>query len=373
MCIFSSNKLLLFLLLFSYRLAHTQENQNSERWISANVHYGFVIAHSPSMEYLIKGHCPGTELSFSKITSGEKLWQKAYNNPEIGISLLYLYLSNPKQLGFGLSLHPYVNFPLIKKKRFSLHFKAAVSTGYLSKVFDPVNNFKNSAIGSHFNGFVNLRLNAYQSLGKKFRLEYGIGLSHFSNGAFKMPNLGINIPTLNLGLGYKISEHTSKPAISDTSINTAVESKFELICLAGGFKAQVQPPRGTNYAAWTISSSLDWKSTQKHRFLLGIELGYNGGNIERLKADTIIINKKSEILQAGIKLGYALRIGRLELPLEYGGYIHTLLKSNGIYFHRIGLRYYFPNNIIANFTLKTHWAVADYWECGIGYVFKNKK
>ncbi len=78
-------------------------------------------------------------------------------------------------------------------------------------------------------------------------------------------------------------------------------------------------------------------------------------------------------MQEGIKIGYALRIGSLELPLEFGRYVHTLCKeTTGNYFHRIGLRYYLKNNLLVNFTLKTHWAVADYWECGIGYVFKKK-
>ena len=368
------NKLFVFFLLFPCILLEAQEIHQNSFWLSANAHYGFAIAHSPSMAYLVDGHCPGAELSICKTTSGEKQWQRAYNNPEIGISALYLYLSNPSQLGFGLSLHPYVNFPLIKKNRFGLNFKAAVSTGYLSKIFDPVINFKNSAIGSHFNGFVNLKLNVNHALGKNYRLEYGIGLSHFSNGAFKMPNLGINIPTFNIGLGYRLPENSNTTHFNDTSINAmAGSNKLEITFIAAGFKAQVQPPGGTNYAAFTISSSLDWKASQKHRFLVGAELGYNGGNIERLKVDTIFITKKSQMLQSGIKIGYALRIGNLELPAEFGFYTHTLLKSNGAYFHRIGVRYYFSNNLIANFTLKTHWAVADYWECGIGYVFKNKK
>ena len=136
---------------------------------------------------------------------------------------------------------------------------------------------------------------------------------------------------------------------------------------------QLQPPLGTNYGAFTISTSLDWIKTQKHRFVLGAELGYNGGNIKRLD-DNVIVNKKSDLLQEGIKIGYALRVGSLELPLEFGYYLHTLCKKeNGNYFHRIGLRYYCPNNLVVNFTLRTHWAVADYWECGLGYVFRKNK
>ena len=357
------------ILLFICSCAHAQENT----WVSVNTHYGFVIAHNENMLYLIQGHAPGAEVNIFKTTSGKKQWQRAYNYPEIGVSAFYIYLSNPKELGFGISVNPYINFPLIKRKRFSLKFKATVfSAGYLSKTFDPVTNFKNGAIGSHINGFVNLRLNAHYNLTDNYRIEYGLGLSHFSNGAFKMPNLGINIPTLNLGLGYRISENKSKKIISDTSSIHLPKSKFQVVCYAGGFKAEVQPPIGNRYAAFTVSTSVDYLRSQKHRFILGAELGYNGGNIKRLD-EGVVVNKKSDLLERGIKLGYALRIGSLELPLEFGYTFNTLCKkSNSVYFSRIGMRYYCSNNLVVNFTLKTHWAVADYWEFGAGYVFRKK-
>ncbi len=364
-------KLSFLLLLFSCSEIHAQENNYNGTWLSVNTHYGFVTAHNENMLYLIHGHAPGAEVNIFKTTSGKKQWQRAYNNPEIGISAFYIYLSNPSQLGFGMSVNPYVNFPLIKKKRFALKFKAAVSVGYLSKKFDRINNFKNGAVGSHLNGFVNLRLNAHYNLTDNYRLEYGLGLFHFSNGAFKVPNLGINIPTVNLGLAYQLSDNKPTIISSDTSISHSSKSKFEIVCYAGGFKAEVHPPIGNKYAAFTVSTSIDFVKTQKHRFILGAELGYNGGNIKRLD-DNVVVNKKSELLQGGVKLGYALRVGSLELPLEFGYYIHTLVKRNGDYFHRIGLRYYCSNNLVVNFTLKTHWAVADYLECGIGYVFRKK-
>ena len=344
--------------------------QEESKWLSATSHYGFIIPHSVGMEYLINGHTRGGETSLYKTTGGKHKWERDYNNPDIGISVLYLFLANPSQLGFGLGIHPYVNFPLIKGKHSGLKFKAATSVGYLSKIFDPVNNFKNIAIGSHLNGFVNLRLNAYHDLGKDLRIEYGIGLSHFSNGAYKMPNLGINIPTLALGLAYKCSsQKVSLPEM----VNDSLKSNYEVVCVAGGCKAEVPPPLHNNYLAFTFSSSIDWVKLTKHRFLIGAELGYNGGNAERLEENTPLMKTRADLLQEGIKLGYAFRIGQLELPLEFGYYLHTLCKSNGMYFHRIGLRYYMTNNILLNLTLKTHWAVADYWEFGVGYRFRKKK
>lgn len=364
------NLFLLLIFLISPQI-FSQDNKKEGLWLSSAMHYGFVVAHHESMNYLINGHSPGGEIAVFKTTNGQRQWQRAYRDPEIGLSIFYIYLSNPSQLGFGLGVNPYVNFPLIEKRKFGLKFKAGTSVGYISKIFDRVNNFKNNVVGSHFNGFVNLRLNAHYLVTDDFRMEFGFGISHFSNGAFRMPNLGINALTVNLGAGWKIKNLETKYT-ADSTTGSPQGSKFEIVLIGGGCKAEVNPPVGMPYPAFTFSSSADWLRSQKHRFLFGVELGYNGGNIKGLTTDSVHINKKSEMLQEGIKLGYALRVGSLELPLELGCYVHTLYKDNGNYFHRIGLRYYFPNNMVANLTLKTHWATANYWELGIGYAFRIK-
>src|SRR6185436_19585867 len=101
------------LVFFTPGSGHCQGESPSGFWVSANTHYGFVIAHNQNMQYMIQGHVPGGEVNFFKTTDGSKAWQRAYQNPEIGISVFYLYLANPVQLGFGMSINPYVNFPLV--------------------------------------------------------------------------------------------------------------------------------------------------------------------------------------------------------------------------------------------------------------------
>jgi hypothetical protein len=45
-------------------------------FISANAHYGFVIAHHGSMKYLVNGHTGGSELAVTFPTHGEKPWRE---------------------------------------------------------------------------------------------------------------------------------------------------------------------------------------------------------------------------------------------------------------------------------------------------------
>ena len=82
---------------------------------------------------------------------------------------------------------------------------------------------------------------------------------------------------------------------------------------------------------------------------------------------------QSDIFQAGIYAGYVLPFDRLHFVFGLGGYIKNKLMPNDPIYNRIGLRYLFRNRIQAHFVLKAHYARADYFELGIGYVFNGKK
>jgi hypothetical protein len=238
--------------------------------------------------------------------------------------------------------------------------------GFLTKSFDRVDNFKNNAIGSHINAFINFRLLNEWNVGKNYKLQSGLSLTHFSNGAFKMPNLGVNVPTIFLGLS-KSFNYDKMAYVPDTC--SSLKKHWNISIIAGSCVTETEPPVGIKYFAGTFGVQLERYFNNKGMWLIGAEIGYNGGNKQRLTGDSIFITKKSELVQTGIKAGYSFTIGNLHLPVEMGYYTTTLYKGNGPFFHRIGMRYYFANNFIANITLKTHWAKADYIEFGIGYRF----
>ena len=63
-------------------------------------------------------------------------------------------------------------------------------------------------------------------------------------------------------------------------------------------------------------------------------------------------------------------IDRLAVVMVLGTYAYSKAKEDGPIYDRIGLRYYCKNNLIVNFSLKTHFANADFLDFGIGYQFK---
>jgi hypothetical protein len=98
-----------------------------------------------------------------------------------------------------------------------------------------------------------------------------------------------------------------------------------------------------------------------------VELSYNNATRHEQVFDTLSAVPTRDILQGGVKLGYVFQLDRLSFPIEFGTYFYRSAGNSDQFFHRIGLRYMLNKHLIANLTLLTHWAKADYFEFGIGY------
>ena len=76
---------------------------------------------------------------------------------------------------------------------------------YSEKVLDHYQNPKNVAIGTNWNTMMCFGLKSIQRF-KNSTISLGIDLTHFSNGGFKMPNYGINIPYISVGYGRRLGK-----------------------------------------------------------------------------------------------------------------------------------------------------------------------
>ena len=352
---------------FSPFVSDGQNSSSPNFLISESGNFGFIITHRNNIGNLIKGHIYGPELSFIIPTNGSKPWHQIHKYPEIGLSFIHLYLSNPTQLGNLEALYPYVNFRLNKLQgKLNLNFRVGVGLAFLTKSFDRIENHQNNVIGSRLNGAVILRFNANILLTKALRMETGMGLTHASNGAIRTPNLGLNMATVNLGLTYafgnkelNIEPHTFAPSYKKW------QSSFIAVL---GLK-ELETPGGNKYLAVGVQANSYRIINNKINFGAGIEMAYNNAT-KKMWLNTSILNKSTaDIIQVGAKICYSYNLTRLSMPIDFGVYVYKKQTYNGMFFHRIGLRYLLNQHLVINATLLTHWAKADYFEWGLGYQF----
>ncbi len=327
--------------------------------------YGFVIAHRPVLEILQERHTYGMELSYLIPADGSKSFQKKFLYPDVGWTLAWFNLGNPKRLGSGLAIYPFVNFPLHLKNDWRLHFRYGIGLGYVEKVFDAKENTKNAAIGTHLNGVMHFDVHMEKVISRRTLLELGAGITHYSNGSTGIPNLGINVATANLGLIHYLGQ--GKPIYQGKDEMPKDKAHIQTF-IAGAFK-KIYPPQGKRYYAGTISASYIHPIKSKSSWGIGLDLFYDNSLIERLQRENKPNVSQSDNYRPGIFGSYELRLGHVGMLLNMGIYPYTKWKGDGNFYHRIGSRYYF-NNLFFLMNLKTHYAKADFIEWGVGYSFK---
>ncbi len=346
-------------------------------FVGVSGQYGFLWSHRYNMGHLVKAHITSFEADVWKTADGTRSWHRAFHFPGAGIALHVIPLGNPDQLGTAIGLYPFVNFPLGKYKRnFKLHMRYGWGIGWLTKSFDPLENHKNIAIGSHLNTCFSLRLNGMWTMGSNSQLELGLGITHFSNGAARLPNLGLNLPMISLGYHFAVHNGYSpyypeyrpyKGAAIDTLLATG---KWHFSALAVFGANDIDPPGGNHFGAANLLTYFMKQTSRRHRFGGGVDVMYSQAIHHKVVYDSIDVDAGVfGAMQPGVKFCYELVLGRVSLPGEFGVYVYSKYKENGPVYNRFGIRYLAGDHLLLNFTLKTHFAKAEYWETGLGWRF----
>lgn len=331
------------------------------------LHRGFLIAHRPSMEYLQRDHVSILAASWMKQTEGNKDWQAHYQSPLWGFSYRFFDLGNTDEIGYGHALSFQVLFPLLKKLGYKLAVRSGVGIGYIDKPFDALDNYKNLAIGSHINGTITAGIEGSMRLTKKIELQTGIDFFHFSNGAARMPNLGINVPSLYGGIRYSLIEHKPTESTAETLITTN-DRKVISVQLATGVKEKY-PPGGPNYAIGSLQVQVNLTRGHKGLFMAGAETIIDRSLPAKLEEDNLKGKIMDGQLRIGVYAGAGLRLGRWDMSLQPGIYLLNEVKEDGDVYNRLQLKYHIPSGWSFSWGLKSHFARADYFEWGVGYEF----
>ncbi len=360
-----------FLLAFSGGSLRAQNNGDVGYYLGIRADYGFLWAHRPTMSHLVNKHIPVLEVTFWKNTSGSKCWHVPYRYPQSGATLMVMPLGDDR-LGTAIGLYPFVSFPLVgPDKKLNLNLDLGWGIGWLTRKFDPLENHKNNAIGSHLNGCMHLGVEAKYHCSERTILEAGIAIDHFSNGSISLPNLGLNIPIAQVGIHYRMftKSESCTPAQTAKVIHTdslVSDRRWHFTIVAATGLNDVGVPGGNRHGVLTMQTNFVKNTARKHRFGGGLDLMYSQGVRHTQIYDGHPVSVIGNV-QVGTKFAYELVLGRLYLPIEFGVYVYSKYKENGPVYNRLSVRYLVNDHLVLNISLKTHLARAEYWETGIGW------
>ena len=357
-----------YLFLFLLSISHAQEMVYPKS-IHAKLGYGALVPHRSMMHHLVTGHASLLELSLNFNSYGQHNFDHPFLLPSAGISTVIIQSGNPDEIGNCYGAYTYFSLPLSKKSIIP-KLRMGAGFGIVSKPFDAEKNQKNNAIGSYLNTCILIELENKIKISDKLSWMYSASVTHFSNGSYVLPNLGLNFLTLNTGVSYAFGD---KKTISN-NYDYAFDKSFHFDLLVyGGAKSNSTHHPGI-YPVISISAEGSKRLSFKSKMLFGADVFYNSSiehldEYEHLKENVDYLTKSSNI-QSGVFVGYGLVFDQLMISIQNGFYIRNEYKESGLLYHRFSIKRTFNDKWIANIGLKSHFAVAEYVEFGVGYKIK---
>lgn len=324
--------------------------------------YGAILAHKKDMDHLVTGHIPSFELSYRYNSYGSKEWEKFYRFPSTGVALAYHDFNN-SILGASISLYPYISFPLRRSKFTELHFRGGLGLGAITQKFDLESNRKNTIMSSTLNGAASALLQFRVKLFPGCFMDWGIGFFHLSNGAYKIPNAGVNVFDASVGLTIPVGKQVGVNHLSFP----IVPRGWRFLAWTGGFLKEVNPVNRRKLLAFTLSGNALRRISNKVSYGGGIDFSYDATLATRNRQ---IREKGGFPVRVGIAAAFELHAGKLTFPIQFGMYAIDTYKWDTMWYQRFGIRRHISKNLFAQITLKTHFAKADYTEFGVGYFIK---
>jgi hypothetical protein len=327
---------------------------------------GFAIPHRAIMKGLIKEYVQMGELLL--LNQGKTQWEKNNRYLKWGVNCMFTTLGNKKVFGNAMGFLPYMEYNNFSRKNLSAHFGLGIGAAYVPKSFNIVENHTNIAVSSNINGAVCFRFTVKASITDYIHWNGGLGFTHFSNGSFKLPNLGINTFTLSTGftIGHSEKILPQRKAIRDSLKSTNSKKWKPIVFLNSGLK-EVYPVLGKKYVVITGSAGVyRWLLA---RAMVGAQLDafHDTAIRHHLRSDDQPDNDNQQILQLGISAFLEYKLNRFSFPIQLGGYVYDEYKANGSIYTRLGIRFAIYKNLVASFILKSHYAKADYLETGLGW------
>lgn len=331
----------------------------------AYAHGGFILAHSPFMRHLAVSHPAGMELNFQKQTNGSETWHQLYRFPRIGFAFDYFDLRNPV-LGQAYAGSAYLNKTLLKTRHGALNYRLGAGLAYLPVGYSQETNHKNTVVSSALNATMQTRFEYEHRLGRRLSVLTALGLNHYSNGATKKPNQGINIPTLSFGLNYhSVSETT--PAF--LPLPEFERNWFFTLSTTAGVR-QLNAINQKKYLVQSLTATAAKPLNRKSNLVLGAEFFYDRSLKVQQQTDTTLTGKPfPDTNKAGLFLGHELLIGNLAFNTQLGFYAYRPYKTGTAYYERLELKYHFTPAVFGGVGLKVHGFAADVVEARLGYKF----
>lgn len=336
---------------------------------------GRIIKHTPKLRFDVPPVSGGVELALRLQKYGKKEWQERQHYPTSAIAISYFDFGDQKTLGNAYSISGMLELYFLRKATWDIYFQPAVGVGFLDHPYNTNTNPNGNAVGSVVNSAVSFRFGTHFDVARHFRFHAGATFSHWSNGGSFLPNYGINLPALQLGLEYAPA-HIDPAQFQHFDLRRKPLSRWGLNAYLGFTQKEAFVPDGPSYSFYIASLAGTYDLSPTNTLSLGTEYELDM-SIYRFGKHIFLYDQEEQALKGASRymlfLGDEFHFGHSSILLQAGTYLgNDAFLVPWKYYTKLAYRYYFkdPDHTgvrpYIGIYMKSHKITAEYFALGAG-------
>lgn len=363
---------------------------------SVSMQFGKFLGTNDYLKELKHREFIGASAELTVQTDGSQEWHKRFGRPYYGGGIVAFDFLKNSDMGRPFAIYGTFGGAIKETPTHSWNYNTSGGFAFNWTPFDQEKGYLNQTFGSSVSVYISFGANYKYYLSKHLDLGLGLNFIHFSNGALKLPNKGMNTFNSQLSLTYHFDERQFAP--KDTLSVFDKYSTLDVNVFGGvrhsifygkdeGFSYDdvdlIDKFKGRYYENWGIETVYHRQVTYKSSLGLGIGLMYDedynhkfyqdeNGKIQttkRFQNDQLLLN---------IFPSYRLSISKFAIQIQPGFYLFKKpidkRYDKTIFYQRVGFQYTIGKNLLIGIGLRSFiFHKADYIEWRLGYRIFNKK
>ena len=370
------NLIAIALLLSITLSSYAQKHRNSGLYLETHATQGIVLQSNDFVRGENREEIPINDFSATDIrigwqTQGDKAWHHTHNLPYYGIGIHNIVFSNADEIGYPAALYFFFGAPFSRKGRSSFDYEFSFGLSHNWEPYDVKDNPFNVAIGSYRNAYIDGKIKYVRYLSKRISLDAGVRVTHFSNGAMKFPNAGINLFAPFVGLRYNLIVKDFIPREQLKIQKEQPTEEFNVI-ITSGTRSVKHTSTINEHAVSLANLSFEYlkPAGSKFKYGMGMDLGIDQNRNLKIDEDFVELASKKKQAFSAVSIIGQFRANRLAVQAGIG---YEFFNNNKLYFsndiyQRLGLRFYVHKHLFAGIAIKAqNFNKADYIEWSLGY------
>lgn len=357
-------------------LSQVNDSSGSLFSVGFRIHRSFIIQHTKQLSDEVTGSYPWmAETDLNWHLRNRSTWDYCNCYPRTGISILYTDFNMQDILGKAVSVYAFIEPFIAAEYRLNYSIRFGIGPSYLTRIYNEETNPDNLFFSSPVSFLVLINFSVNYRITSRLTIRTTGSYNHISNGGYSEPNLGMNFPSIALGMDY--SFNPAELPHRDPSYAWRGRTGRQRVDIAAGLSAKPSTSGMDEkiYPVYILSANFS-NSVGKLLALNGGMEWVNDRSLRMSLRENGPVNNSENFPdhnRAGVLVGMDWLFGRFVFYQHLGIYIYSPVKPPSAVYQRYGLNYRFSRNLFAGVNIKAHGQDADFLDVRIGYTIGISK